>query len=141
MSEPVELILPALREELAKLRVGDEVLLSGCVYTMRDAATSARSRRCMRQASCPATWRGDAFLRRAPRRLRRTTLGSVGPTTASRMDFATPEPHGRGNHGVHRQGKALDGRGRGLRGNGQRVLATVGGIARCSRPTWRKASS
>lgn len=37
MAKTVSLTLPLTRADLADLQVGDEVLLSGPVYTMRDA--------------------------------------------------------------------------------------------------------
>ena len=37
MAKTVSLTLPLTREAVADLEVGDEVLLSGPVYTMRDA--------------------------------------------------------------------------------------------------------
>ena len=37
MSEPIRMTLPADREKLAELRIGQEVRLTGAVFTSRDA--------------------------------------------------------------------------------------------------------
>jgi len=92
MPEPVTLTLPASREDLAGLRAGDEVLLTGPVYTARDA-THARlvAETGAHGGVVPYGLQGQTLFYAGPTPpAAGRPAGSVGPTTAKRMDAWTP---------------------------------------------------
>ena len=70
MAKTVSLTLPLTRADLADLEVGDEVLLSGPVYTMRDAGHE-RALQCLEDTG------------RLPFDLEGATLFYAGPTPAA----------------------------------------------------------
>lgn len=90
--KPLALTLPLSRETLARLRSGQAVTLSGPVFTMRDAG-HARALQAVRDSGeLPFGLAGQTLFYAGPTPpCAGRPLGSVGPTTASRMDFATPE--------------------------------------------------
>jgi fumarate hydratase subunit beta len=89
--EVIKLQTPLTEEIARSLRAGQEVLLSGEIYSARDMA---------HKRLCPAVERGDKlpfelegaviyFLGPTPARDGRV-IGSAGPTTSSRMDAFSP---------------------------------------------------
>ena len=91
-SEPLKLELPLDKAQLATLRIGQEVLLSGPVYTMRDAGHERALSHLRKRGELPFNLAGQTLFYAGPTPAAAgRPLGSVGPTTASRMDFATPE--------------------------------------------------
>ncbi len=91
MSEPVRIELPASRETLALLSAGDEVLLSGPVYTARDAAHECLLAALAETGELPFGLAGQTLFYAGPTpAVDGYPAGSVGPTTAKRMDAATP---------------------------------------------------
>ncbi|MBR3691009.1 MAG: fumarate hydratase C-terminal domain-containing protein [Eggerthellaceae bacterium] len=92
MSEAIRLSLPASKAELAKLCAGDEVLLSGTMYTMRDAGHERTLLHLAETDELPYGLEGQTLFYAGPTPAAAgRPLGSIGPTTASRMDFATPQ--------------------------------------------------
>ncbi len=88
----IKLDLPLEKSELTKLNSGDAVLLSGVMYTMRDAG----HKRCLEylheHGKLPFDLEGQTLFYAGPTPPTPTQpFGAIGPTTASRMDFATPE--------------------------------------------------
>lgn len=91
MSEPVRVELPARRDVLAGLRAGDEVRLSGPVYTARDATHARLLAELERSGELPYGLTGQTLFYAGPTPAAAgRPAGAVGPTTASRMDAATP---------------------------------------------------
>lgn len=90
---PAERIaLPLTRERAAELVCGDEVLLSGPIYTMRDAGHARALELLHETGELPFGLSGQTLFYAGPTPpAAGRPLGAVGPTTASRMDFATPE--------------------------------------------------
>ncbi|HEY3317484.1 MAG TPA: FumA C-terminus/TtdB family hydratase beta subunit [Coriobacteriia bacterium] len=87
-----ELTLPPTREALAALRAGDEVLLSGPVYTARDATHARLVEELRATGELPYGLAGQVLFYAGPTpAVAGRPLGSVGPTTARRMDSWTPE--------------------------------------------------
>lgn len=92
MSDAIRLTLPLTREDLAALTAGDEVLLSGPVFTMRDAGHRRALEALKTTGELPFDLAGQTLLYAGPTPAAAgRALGSMGPTTASRMDFATPQ--------------------------------------------------
>jgi fumarate hydratase subunit beta len=74
------------------LRAGDEVLLSGVVYTARDAAHQRLAALLDEGKPLPVDLRGQVIYYCGPTPARPgRPIGSAGPTTASRMDGYTPK--------------------------------------------------
>lgn len=82
---------PVSREELSVLRAGDRVLLSGVVYTARDAAHQRMMERLDRGETLPFELEGSAIYYVGPTPERPgQVIGSAGPTTSGRMDKFSP---------------------------------------------------
>ncbi len=91
MSDPISVKLPATPDTLASLRAGDEVRLSGPVFTARDATHARLLAELEREGSLPYGLAGQTLFYAGPTPARPgRPVGAVGPTTAARMDFATP---------------------------------------------------
>lgn len=91
-------ISPPLSEPLLhNLKVGDKVLISGTIYTARDAA----HKRMSESVKIPFDLKGQIIYYCGPSPARPgKVIGSAGPTTASRMDACTPELLKRGLKGM-----------------------------------------
>lgn len=91
MSELIKVHLPLSDDSLAALRSGDQVLLSGTLYTGRDAAHKRMIETLDRGQQLPFDVRGQVIYYTGPAPARpHQIIGSAGPTTAGRMDAYTP---------------------------------------------------
>lgn len=82
---------PVSKEELSVLRAGDRVLLSGVVYTARDAAHQRMMERLDRGEALPFELEGSAIYYVGPTPEHPgQVIGSAGPTTSGRMDKFSP---------------------------------------------------
>ena len=89
--EVLRMQLPATREELQKLKVGQKVLLSGFMYTLRDAGHVRLLAELEEQGSLPYNLEGQTIFYAGPSPAAAgRPFGAIGPTTSSRMDFAAP---------------------------------------------------
>lgn len=86
-----ELNTNELKEKAKELRAGDKVLLSGTVYTSRDAAHK-RIKACIDSGEpLPYDLDGAAIYYAGPTAAKDgMAIGSCGPTTSSRMDVYSP---------------------------------------------------
>ena len=85
------LTTPVTREELAPLKEGDTVLLSGVVYTARDAAHKRLMELLDAGEPLPFPLEGSAIYYVGPTPERPgQVIGSAGPTTSGRMDAYSP---------------------------------------------------
>ena len=83
--------LPVSRGELATLRAGDVCLLTGDIFTLRDAGHIRLLSELEEQGSLPYGLDGQIIFYAGPTPEKDgRPFGVIGPTTASRMDFATP---------------------------------------------------
>ena len=127
---PVRLTLPLDKAQLANLTAGQEVRLSGPAYTMRDAGHARALAALEQTGQLPFGLAGQTLFYAGPTPAAAgRPLGSVGPTTASRMDFATPQLMDAGIVACIGKGKrdqaVIDACVR----NGAVYFAAVGGIA------------
>lgn len=91
MPDPIRLRLPPSREALSALRSGDEVLLSGPVFTARDATHTRLVASLEDTGVLPHGLAGQVLFYAGPTPpAAGRPAGAVGPTTARRMDDATP---------------------------------------------------
>lgn len=82
----LKLQLPIKSNELKKLKAGDELLLTGTLFTARDAA----HKRMLKEL--PFDIRNQALYHTGPTPAKPgEVIGSCGPTTSARMDKYTPE--------------------------------------------------
>lgn len=82
---------PLSKEDIIRLKVGDEVLLSGIIYTARDQAHKRLSEARNKFKKLPVDLKGEVIYYCGPTKTpKRKIIGSCGPTTSSRMDDFTP---------------------------------------------------
>ena len=88
---PRTVTVPPSAAEIAALRAGEEVLLSGVIYTARDAAHERLAAMLAAGDALPVDLRGQVVYYCGPTPARPgRPIGSAGPTTASRMDPYAP---------------------------------------------------
>ena len=82
---------PLTEEIVRSLHAGDQVLLSGEVYTARDAA-HLRMLECLQKGEqLPIQLEGNVIYYAGPTPTPAgRPIGSIGPTTSTRMDASTP---------------------------------------------------
>lgn len=98
--------LPLSPEDIAGLRAGDYVYLTGELYTARDAAHKRMKETLDAGGSLPFGIAGQTIYYMGPSPARQgRTIGSAGPTTASRMDKYTPQLLDLGMKGMIGKGK------------------------------------
>ena len=86
-----KLTTPVTREDLSPLKAGDTVLLSGTVYTARDAAHKRMMELLDAGDPLPFPVEGSALYYVGPTPERPgEVIGSAGPTTSGRMDAYSP---------------------------------------------------
>ena len=91
MSEPIRLKTPLRDEEVEELKRGDRVLISGVVYTGRDAAHKRLIDLLKAGKDLPFDIRGQIIYYVGPAPAKPgQILGSAGPTTSYRMDAYSP---------------------------------------------------
>lgn len=87
----IEMNTAELKEKAKTLRAGDRVLLSGIVYTSRDAAHKRINALLDKGEKIPYELSGAAIYYAGPTAAREgMVIGSCGPTTSGRMDVYSP---------------------------------------------------
>jgi len=87
----INITSPIDAEIIEKLTVGTRVLISGVIYTARDAAHQRLSQALDRGEGLPFDLKGQTLYYMGPSPARPgQVIGSAGPTTSSRMDIYTP---------------------------------------------------
>jgi len=124
----VRLTTPLTRQELAPLHAGDTVLLTGTVYTARDAAHARMNEALDRGESLPFDIKGAAIYYVGPTPERPgCAIGAAGPTTSGRMDKFTPRLLDLGLACMIGKGKRDAAVKEAVRRNGAVYLAALGG--------------
>lgn len=91
MQEPIEIHSPFSADSLASLRAGDRVRVSGIIYTARDKAHKRLLDALDRGEELPVSLENQAIYFAGPTPAKPgQVIGSVGPTTSSRMDAFSP---------------------------------------------------
>jgi fumarate hydratase subunit beta len=81
---------PLTKENIGNLRAGDEVLLTGIIYTARDQAHKRLVRAINQKKGLPVDLTGQIIYYCGPTPAPKgKVIGSCGPTTSSRMDEFT----------------------------------------------------
>ena len=128
--------MPCGAEEIAPLRTGDTVLLSGVIYTARDQAHKRMMEALDRGEALPFPVEGSAIYYVGPTPERPgQVIGSAGPTTSGRMDPYSPRLLALGNRVMIGKGKRDDAVKQAIAHWGGVYLAALGGagalMARC----------
>ncbi len=101
MSDIVRLTTPLDEDTVRSLRAGDRVLLSGVVYTARDAAHKRMIEEVNSGGSLPIDIVGQVIYYVGPTPAPPgKVIGSAGPTTSGRMDAYAPTLIARGLRGM-----------------------------------------
>ena len=88
----INLTLPLAQADIDMLEAGDACTLTGVMYTLRDAGHIRLLDELHEQGSLPYGLSGATIFYAGPTPAADgKPFGAVGPTTASRMDFAAPE--------------------------------------------------
>ena len=129
--------VPANTEELAELKSGDYVYLTGTIYTARDAAHKRMYEALQRGEmyetlldgkELPVDVKGQFIYYLGPTPAREgQVIGSAGPTTSSRMDKYTPTMLDQGLKGMIGKGKRSSEVIESIKQNGAVYFAAVGG--------------
>ncbi|MBP6963450.1 MAG: Fe-S-containing hydro-lyase [Armatimonadetes bacterium] len=91
MSDAIMLRTPLTDEDVTTLRAGDRVLLSGVIYTGRDAAHKRLFELLKEDKPLPVDLRGQVIYYVGPTPAKPgRVIGSAGPTTSGRMDAYAP---------------------------------------------------
>lgn len=91
VSEAARLTTPLSDEQVAKLRAGDRVLISGRLLTARDAAHKRLFELAKAGQNLPVDLRGQVIYYVGPTPGKPgEVIGSAGPTTSGRVDAYTP---------------------------------------------------
>ena len=117
-----------LAEWVGELRAGEEILLSGCVYTARDAAHKRILAALDAGEPLPFPLHGAAVYYAGPTPAKSgLAVGSAGPTTSSRMDPYMPRFTAEGLLLTIGKGDRSDAVYEALRAHGGAYLAALGG--------------
>jgi len=109
MTEPIRLKPPLSDEDVERLKIGDRVMISGVIYTGRDAAHKRLFDLLKEGKNLPFDIKGEIiyYVGPAPSKPGQV-LGSAGPTTSYRMDAYTPSLIERGLKGMIGKGMRSD---------------------------------
>ncbi len=101
MEQAIRLNTPLTNADVEKLRIGDRVILTGVIYTARDAAHKRLIQLIEAGDSLPFDLQGQViyYVGPSPAKPGRP-IGAAGPTTSYRMDAYAPELIARGLKGM-----------------------------------------
>ena len=92
MSDAIRLKTPLSNADVEKLKAGDKVLISGVIFTGRDAAHKRLYDLLMEGKPLPIDVKGQVIYYVGPAPAKPgQAIGSAGPTTSGRMDVYSPK--------------------------------------------------
>ena len=105
----IKLTMPLTKEKVYTLKAGDSCLLSGVIYTGRDAAHKRLFELIKEGKKLPVEIKDSTFyfVGPAPKK-ENEVIGSAGPTTSYRMDAYSPALIALGQTGMIGKGKRSD---------------------------------
>lgn len=119
---------PVLPEEMADLRAGDYVYITGKIYTARDAAHKRMYEALENGEPLPISMENNIIYYLGPSPAREgQVIGSAGPTTSSRMDKYAPALLDLGLKGMIGKGKRNEAVRQSIIKNNAVYFAAVGG--------------
>lgn len=140
MSEPVRISAPLTDAVIEKLKAGDKILITGVMYTARDAAHKRLIELLNAGKELPVDLKGQIVYYVGPTPEKPgEVIGSAGPTTSGRMDAYTPRLLELGLKGMVGKGarskEVLDA----IKKHKAVYMAAVGGAAALIRRSIKKA--
>ena len=122
----MDLNTPICKKTIQSLKAGDNVTISGTIYTARDAA----HKRMTEAATPPFDYEGQVVFYAGPCPAPPgKPVGSIGPTTAGRMDAYAPALIKSGLRIMIAKGNRAEPVVEAIKAHGGLYLAAVGGIA------------
>lgn len=130
MEETIRIHTKNIREDAKTLSAGDSVLLSGTVYTARDAAHKRMCELLGRGEALPFDLRDAVIYYAGPTPAPEgRPIGACGPTTSSRMDGFAPTLMDAGLAATIGKGGRNDGVIEAIKRNGAVYFCAIGGAA------------
>ena len=130
MAEQIRIQTPLTEEQSRKLKAGDMVLISGKIYSARDAAHKVMTEALARGEELPIDWHDKIVYYLGPSPAKPgDPIGSAGPTTSGRMDAYTPTMLDQGIKGMIGKGSRKSEVIESMKKNGVTYFAAVGGAA------------
>ena len=132
----INVTVPMSRETARTLKAGDSVLLSGVIYTARDAAPKRLCELAAQGKELPLDVDGATIYFVGPTPAKPgEVIGSAGPTTAYRMDAYSPTLIGLGLTGMIGKGKRNEDVVNAMKTHGAVYFGAIGGcgalLSRC----------
>lgn len=139
MAEKIRINTPLTQEQSRKLKAGDSVLITGVIYSARDAAHKAMTEALARGEKLPIDWKDQIVYYLGPTPAKPgDPIGSAGPTTSGRMDAYTPTMLEQGITGMIGKGSRSSAVVESMKKNGTTYFAAVGGAAALIAKTIKK---
>ena len=130
MAEKIRIQTPLTEEQSRKLKAGDSVLITGTIYSARDAAHKVMTEALSRGEKLPIDWHNQIVYYLGPTPAKPgDPIGSAGPTTSGRMDADTPTMLEQGIKGMIGKGSRKPEVIESMKKNGVTYFAAVGGAA------------
>lgn len=128
--EPIRLTTPLTEEQVRNLKAGDNVLISGTIYTGRDAAHKRMVEALDKGEALPFDPNGQVIYYVGPTPTKPGhAIGSCGPTSSYRMDPFAPRLLDLGLRGMIGKGKRNDKVIDSMKKNGAVYFGAIGGAA------------
>lgn len=126
----IKITTPLTKEKLKALKAGDSVLLSGYVYTARDAAHKRLVELLNDGKELPFDIENQVIYYVGPTPAKEgRPIGSAGPTTSYRMDSYSPALIEKGLTGMIGKGYRGEGVVNSIKSNGAIYFVAIGGAA------------
>lgn len=130
MAEQIRITTPFTEAQSRKLKAGDAVLITGEIYSARDAAHKVMTEALARGEQLPIDWNDKIVYYLGPSPAKPgDPIGSAGPTTSGRMDAYTPTMLDQGIKGMIGKGSRKPEVIESMKKNGVTYFAAVGGAA------------
>lgn len=130
MTEPIRITTPLTAAVAQELRAGDSVLITGTIYTARDAAHKRLVEALDRGEKLPVDLTDQIIYYVGPSPAKPgQPIGSAGPTTSGRMDAYTPKMLDQGLRGMIGKGYRSPEVVEAMQKHGAVYFAAVGGAA------------
>jgi len=137
---PIKITPPLTDADVEKLKVGDKVLITGVLYTARDAAHKRLIELLDKGEKLPFDVKGQLIYYVGPTPAKPgQVIGSAGPTTSGRMDVYTPRLLELGLKGTIGKGQRSQEVIDAMKKNKAVYLAAVGGAAALIAKTIKRA--
>jgi len=139
---PKKITVPLTEEAVLDLKAGDEVLITGTIYTARDSAHKLLVEAMEKGEKLPFELEGQVIYYAGPSPAKPgNPIGSVGPTTSYRMDSFTPTLLEKGLKAAIGKGNRSPEVVEALKKYKGVYLAAIGGVAALLAKTVKKAKT